>query len=264
MSKKSDMKDALKTPDAFIGTSSVILKWIEDNAAVVFSVIAIATLGGVGYTGYTYWQSHREAQASEAIYKYEADLRKAEEKVRDERAKKLQEAASDKSKTKPALEVVRPVDYAKDYQSSVQKVKEAIKAHSGTRSALVSALNLSYFLQQQKQFQEALEVLEIPTSRPGSGDFLGGFWRMHLGVMLLENNKAEEAIRVYDEVINSAALKAFQPEALLKKGVALELKGAKDQARSVYEKLSREFPNTEASTTASQYLRYLELKSEQG
>lgn len=261
MSKKSDFTDSIKQPDSFVSTSHVVLHWIERHSVVMGSIVALGAALGLSYTGYNFYVNKTESSAAESIYKVESQLKKAESSIRDERAKKMQELASGKTKTAKAAEDARPVDYAKDYAPIVNSMKAALKDQSGTRAAMVSALNLSYFLVQQKQFQEALEVMKTPTKKPSAGDLLSGFWHMHYALVLLENNQADEALKLYSEVLATPDLKPFHAEAMLKSGVASELKGDAPKAKDIYEKIGREFPNTEAASSASQYLRLMELKA---
>ncbi len=261
MSKKSDFKDSIKQPDAFVSVSDQVLRFIESHAKTVGTFVFVGAVLGLGYTGYTYWHSHKEASAAESLYTMEAKLKKAESDIRDERAKKMQGLAGLSGKSNAVADEARPVDFAKDYAAIVGSLKAELKGQSSTRAGMVSALNLSYFLVQQKQFQEALDVLKVPSFTPGTGDLLGGFWRMHYGLVLLENNKPDDAIKLYSEVLTAADLKPFHPEAMLKSGIAYEIKGDATKAKETYEKLGRDFPNTEASSSASQYLRLLEMKA---
>lgn len=260
MSKKIDKND-LKGPDSFQATSHVVLEWIQKHAGLVLSVTGLAIVGTAAWLTMSYLQHKKEQAAVDAIYSSEAALKKAEEKVREDRAKKMQESLKTK---KSAAEPVRPVDFASDYAPLVEKLKVAIQENASTRAAVISALNLSGFLIQQKRYEEALAVLDLPKFKPGQKDVLSGFWHMHRGLTLLENKKADEALEIYNSVLSSEPLKAFHPEALLKAGVAWEVKGDVAKARETYEKLSREHPNTEASTSAQQYLRLIDLKDQKG
>lgn len=257
MSKKLDKTD-VKGPDMFVSTSDRIFAWVEQNArpiAVILLVVALASLAAVGYG---YWKDSRELQAANALFGPEAELKNAEEKLRESRAAQMQASAGKKAAKTPA-----EPDFNKDYAPHVEKMREQIKAHANTKAALVSSLSLTGFLLQQKQFPQALEVLELVKYEPSKGDLLGGFWRMHRGLVFLENQKADEALKEYKAVLESKDLKYFHPEALLKTGVAHELKGDSAKAKEVYERLTREFKDTEASTSAQQYLRLLEMKSQQ-
>lgn len=247
-------KEALKQPDAFVSTSERVFQWLQKHGQLLGLAVGAAAVLAVGWTVYGYWQASAEAKAAEALYAPEADLKKAETKVRDERAKAMQDKKGKE----------RPVDFAADYAPAVEKVKAAIKANGGTKAALVSAMNLSYFLLQQKQYPQALEVLSLTTYTPGSGDIIGGFWLMHQGLVNMENQKYDEAAKAYQSVLDSKALAAFHPEAMLKLGVAYELKGDAAKAKQTYEKIGRDFPNSEASGSAQQYMRLLELKPQQG
>lgn len=252
----------LKAPDAFVLTSEKVFTWIEHNARWIGIVIGVVVVLSLGWIGYGFWESSRELKAAEAIYKAEAELKTVEAKISEERSK-LAEGQDKKKAATP--DQLRPTDYVKDFAPSVAKIKEQIKANGNTKAGLVSALKISYFLMQQKQYQEALAVLDLTTYKPSNKDVLGGFWLMHRGLTYLENQKTDEAIAAYETVTKASALKEFHPEALLKLGVAYEVKGDKTKAREYYQRLESEFPNTEASTSAQQYLRLLDLnQSHQG
>jgi TolA-binding protein len=259
VSKKSDFSDSVKQPDAFVTSTHVVLKFVEDHSKSFAALVLIGAIVGLGYVGMSVWRLNSENKAAEKLYQHEAKLKKAEEQIREERAKKMQALAG--LSAKKTEEEVRPVDFPKDFAPLVASLKAELKNVGSTRAAMVSALNLSSFLVQQKQYQEALEVLQTTDVKPAKSDLLGGFWRMHYGLVLIENNKADEALSFYQDVLNSQELKPFHSEAMLKTGIAQELKGDKDKARDTYEKIGREYPNTEASAAAAQYLRLLELKA---
>lgn len=269
MSSKID-KDMLKNPDLFISTSDKIFNYIEHHFKTAVTLLGLVFFAGVGYVAYGYVTSAKEQKAAEALYQPEAGLRKAENDIKEQQAKVAREKQINEAKVdikgvkkakKEAPLPERTVDFAKDYGSHVDAIKAQLRQFAGTKAALVSALNLSYFLAQQKKYDMAAEVLEIPTYHPKPGELLGGFWYMHRGGILLENQKVEPAIDSFQSVVNSPALKPFHPEALLKLGICFEIKGDAEKARTTYEKISRDFPETEASSFAQQYLRLLELKT---
>ncbi len=266
MTRREKISKELRGPDVFISGSDKILAWAEEHAKSIVAVCLVAIVISVGYVSYSFWNQHQENVAAEALYQPEGELKKTEAKIRDQRAEQMKELAAlgSKSKTAAQPEAARPVDFAQDYAATVEKIRAQIKNHANTRAALVSALNLASFLIQQKQYPLALEVLDVPRYEPGSKDLLGGFRLMHRGLAYLENAKPDDALKAYQEILKSNSLNYFHSEALLKSGVAYELKGDAAKAREVYEKLGREFPNTEASTTGQQYMRLLDLKSQQG
>lgn len=246
----------LKNPDLFVSTSDKIFNYIERHFKAAVALLVLLVVSGVGYVGFGYWKAATEQKAADAIYQPEAGLRKAETDWR-ELQQKNQSAAVAKAKILP---VEKAADYNQVYAMHVEAMKGQIRAHAETKAALIAALNLAHFLTEQKQYTQALEVLEIPKFKPKSGELLTGFWLMHRGGNYLENQKFEPAIDSYQSVVSTPALKPFHPEALLKLGVCYETKGEADKARTTYERVSREFPETEASTFAKQYLRLLELK----
>ena len=256
MSSKID-KEMLKNPDVFVSTSDHIFNYIERHFKTVLTVVAVIVVGGVGYVGVGYMNTRKELKAAEALYVPEAALRKAETSLSEAKAKALT-LDSKKPAVPPQVE-----DFTKDYAPSVEQIKTVIKANDQTRAALVSALSLSAFLLQQKQYTAALDVLQLVKVDVATSDLLGGFWYMQRGVVLMENGQAEPAIEAYDKILKSDSLKAFHPEALLKMGVCREMKGDAGKAREVYERLGREFPETEAAQHAQQYLRLMQMKTPQ-
>lgn len=250
MSSKID-KETLKGPDAFHSFSERVFKKAEEHARLIALGVVVIVVGALGWLGYDYYAAHQENKAAEALYPAEAEIKKVETKLREEGAK---------TPGQPPPKA----DFQADYAAGVDKLKTEIKKFDGTKAAMISALNLVYLLVQQKQYEQALEVIDIPKYRPGGGDILLGFWNMHRGLIYLENQKTEDAIKSYEAVLSAKSLKSFHPEALIKVGVAYEAKGNGQKARESYERVSREFPDTEASSTAKQYLRLMDLKPAQG
>lgn len=265
MSSKDKLtKQDIQGPDMFMTFSEKIFHQIERNASAILAAVGLAAVLAIGFTAYSYYSAGQEHKAAEALFRPETELRDTDTKLREARAKKMQDMAIGKDKTIKVDAIDKPADYDKEYSATVAKLTEAIRAHSGTKAAMVSALNLANFLMQQKQFPAALQVLEAPKYKPSDSDLLAGFWHMHRGLAFIENQKAEDALKEYKEILDSKSLKSFHPEAWLKTGVAYELKGDLNKARETYEKVDREFKGTEASNTASQYLRLLDLKPKQG
>lgn len=235
--------------DVFISTSDHILEFIDRHAKIFGALIGLVALGGIVYVTMGYMDSRRERTANESIYRAEAELRKAR--------------GSEEGIAKYIPSAVSSEDFQKKFASPVAQVESEIQKYSGTKASLVSAMNLSYFLVQQKQFAEALKALESSKYVPSTSDVLSGFWNMHRGLVYLENKDAKRALEAYDAVVKSTALKIFHPEALLKMGYCQEVSGDKEKARELYERVGREFPRSEAAQSAQQYLRVMQLNSAQ-
>ena len=257
---KKDKLD-LKTPDVFHTTSDKIFIWIEEHARTVISVVAAGVVLSLVIIGVNYFAQRREAKAAEAIYQPEDALKKIETRVREERQGETTRVKSAEDKKKP---VAKPLGFAAEFGPAVDALEARLKEFPGTRVALVSALNLSYFLMQEKQPARAMAVLDLVTYRPGSSDLLGGFWHMHRGLALIEAKKFKEATEAYQAVLAQKALVAFHPEALLKLGLTKDLEGDVNGARDAYQKVGREYPGTEASGSAQNFLRLLGLKAQKG
>lgn len=257
-------KKELKSPDTFVSASDRAFAWIERHAQALGLAVGGILVLSLGWIGYGYIQAMAEQRASEALAGPSADLQKAEAKVREERAKMMADLAKEPAKSAAMTQMVRPVDFEKDYGPAVEKVKAAIRQHADTRAATVAAMNLSHFLLQNKQYAAALDVLTLSRREPGGSDILGGFWLMHKGLSLVENQRFDEAARLYESILASKAMASFHPEAILKLGIVYDAKGDSEKARHMYIRLSRDFPQSDAANSAQQYMRLLDLKPRQG
>jgi TolA-binding protein len=240
-------KEEVRGPDMFISSSDKALEFIERHSRAVVSIFVVGVVLGLAYVIMSYVDQRRESSAAESIYSAEAELQKARGK--------------EEGISKFIPEAVSNEDYQKRFAGPVANIEAAIESHADTRASLVAALNLSFFLVQQKQYAEALKALEKTKFQPKSSDLMAGFWNMHRGLVYLENKDTAKAQAAYEAVLHSDGLKVFHSEAMLKLGYCKELSGQKDQARELYEKVSREFPRTEAAQSAQQYLRVMQLQS---
>src|SRR5579872_2339760 len=100
----------LKNPDVFISTSDKVFNFIEHHLMSFLAVVLVAAVGSVAWVTVGWLDSRKEQKAAEALYGPEAELKKAEAKVKDERAKRMQDLVGGKKKEDIKNEV-RPVDY---------------------------------------------------------------------------------------------------------------------------------------------------------
>jgi len=245
VSKSFDPND-VRVPDAFHVAADKSMDFVAKNAKVFLAAFLVLLIGGVGYAAYGFLESRKERMAIEGLYPAEAELKKAQ---------------GGNDSELPIPPVVNAADYDKKYATAVSKYQAQIQSFSDTKAAAVAAMNLSSFLRQQKRYEEAMKVLEIPRFRPSNQDLMAGFWHMHRGIVFLENKAHDQALEAYQNVLKDNALKLFHSEALLKLGFCYEQKGETAKAQESYERIEREFPNTDAAQAAQQYLRILQLKS---
>lgn len=255
-------KKELKKPDAFVETSSHLLRYVEAHAKTVFSALGLIVAVSVCYLAYSYWQSSSEKTAASSIYAAEAELRATQRSIEEERQKKLEDISQKASgKTEiPSPEQLRPSDFDRDFRSKVDKVMEALRENRTSRAALLSSLGLVDFLAEQKKWSLAGEVIAIPVYNPSPKDLLFGLTQLHKGLIALENSKPDEAIQFYQSVIGNADQKLLHPEALLKLGVCFESKQDIPKAREMYEKVMKDFSASESAAQAGQLLKLLDLR----
>lgn len=229
MAKKLS-KDELKTPDAFLTIGQRALDLIEQNLAVIISVLVVLILIGGAVIGYNSYQKHVEMQAAQMLYP-------SQKKISEELAK----------------------DH-KVSESTLKTYETQLKANGGTAVGLASALETASELLKSSQAEQALDVLNLVKYQPKKTDFYFGLLKMTTGLAYLDAGQPDKALTEYTAVIREDAQKAFHPEALLKSGLASEKKNDFDKAKEFYERVSQEFSNTEQGHLALQYMMFLSRK----
>lgn len=249
MSKKTH--DEAKEPDAFISTSEHVVKWLVKYRVPAIGLVVAVLVTSMGWVGFNYWRNRTEVKASNFLFQYESKLRDAESKRVAARTKDL--------KLKPNTES----EYKEFLESPVNAWIEGLATVKNTRAAQLSALMLSQTLWEQKYFEPALRALQVPAVKRSVQNWVDAAWWLHKGVILLENQKADEAIVAFDLVLKSDKAKMFHPEALLKLGISYSVKGEREKAKAQYDRLEQAFPNSEAAKSAKLYRRWSQVQAHQ-
>jgi len=101
--------------------------------------------------------------------------------------------------------------------------------------------------------QEAVKALQdFLASSPGS--FAAPMARAALAGALSESGEPRKALEQYEQLSREEG--AYPPQAaLLEMGICLEKMGKKDEAKKIYERITREFPNSDYSQEAQGRLK---------
>lgn len=232
MSKALSKKE-LKRPDAFMEIGLKAGKWIEDNIKMLLGVLGLALVTTLVWLAYGYYQSSQESKAAEAIFPVETLA--------------LESINKTKSPETPNL----------------AELLNTLKAHGHTKSALSSAIAVIGALQ-GLEGSEGLqkEIVETITYKPSSGSILYGLSKMTWGQVALNNDDVTGAEKAFKDVLGESSQKALHASALIQLGSIAEKKNDFKEARDFYQRVIREFPDTESKRIAEKLIIHLDLLSE--
>lgn len=225
-------KEELKQPDFFVSHGTQMAEFILKFQGIFLTIGALILVGGLAWIGISYWQSHRENAATSALYP-------VEKKIQDE---------SEKNKTIS--------------DASLQDYDKVLHENSSARSSLVSLISLSPQLIKAGKANWALDEIAKLSYQPSNRDMHFGLQKMTQGLLALESQQPDKAIEFYQQILNQDSQKSFHADALLKLGVAYQMKKDVAKARETFEKVRKEHPRTQAGEMAFEYL--LALSQQKG
>ena len=224
--------------DEFVTAMGRITFWMEDHARQALILGGVLVAGVIGSVLFYQFLAQREEKASALLARGVEMLRVP---VRG-------------ADTPPAAPAYATGD-AK-YRAVLDQMDALSQTYPRSRSG---RLGLYYrgvaqlHLGKPKEAQAALE--EFLTSSPGS--FAAPMARATLARALDEAGEHQKALDLYEQLSRGEA-GAYPPEAaLLEMGLCLEKMGKKDDANKIFERITREFPNSEYAQDARGRLKGL-------
>ncbi len=261
MSKKQIEIEA-RTPDAFLTGSERILKWVEDNIAVVGGIFGAILLIGLGWLGYGQFNDFQERRATKAIYAAQMNLNKQRDQVakdENERLEKLLKEMKDKgAKDLPQKEDSK-ADFEAVFAGPAQEVEKQIIAHKSTKAAAIAAIDLAgLYLDQKKPDLAAALLAQVDG---GDSEIIRALVKMQRSTVAMELGDYNRAISGFEDLAGRSGVEFIHAEALLKAGLCYERLEQMDRAKDLYTRVSTEFGESESGRTAKNYLRLLQLNS---
>lgn len=264
-----EMEKEAKAPDAFMVTVDKFGRVVLQYQKPIFAVALIAILGGVGFVGWKFYNKSLESKAATAIFEVEQKMRAKEEEI--SKAKQKEEEEKDKAnkdkkanKEEAAKEQKDPlagVDFEKEFGSLADEYYQVMKAHGGTKAALVAGSDLAGLYSQFKKHEKAAEILEDVLHKASEKTLLFGILKAQLATEMTYLGKWNESVELFQEVLDNKASEYMYATILLKLGVVFEQLGQLDRAKDSYLRASTEFADSDAGKTAKNYLRLLEFKA---
>jgi tetratricopeptide (TPR) repeat protein len=256
-------RKSLKKPDGFLAAISRFFSQIAQHTNVF--IIVIAVLIGVGIIA-GYWMNHLESKSDDA----RNALFLAEKAIETETkalaalekpavpADPKKKAATPESPDPSALEAIsyKKLDVDQKFPDAVKKLKAVDDQFSGTRAAHEARLKLATLYYDHGEFAKALPWYE-KAAGSAPGNFEKALALSSVGYTYENLAKPNEAIHSYQKALNLGE-GGLKGELLL--GMARSYEALHDtaKARSTYDRIVTELPNTEHSKTAELYRGWLQ------
>lgn len=220
-------KEELRAPDFFLAHTQTIVEGIYRVRFVILGLLVISMVFGLGWIGVNYLQNLREQTATTDLYEIE-------------------------KKMKTSLEKTKQMSDA-----DLAEFEKTLIKHASTKSAYVSFVAITPSMLKVGKAAMALDWAK-KMKKPEADNIHFALFRMALGTLSLEAQQFDQAIQNFQEILSSSNWKSFHPEALLKTGIAYQMKNELDKAKSTFETVLKDHPNTQASEMALEYLLYIE------
>lgn len=254
MAKRKLTKEEVKAPDAFVTFSDQVAKVLNDNfqwVAGLVGTVLIVTLGWLGYSSYT---DYVEGHAQEALFEIDKKVAKINIDLND-----LQKDLEKKDQKKSTRPEKSPETLAKNYGAVLSEYEAFIKQNSGTKAAMIAAIQAADLYSTHKVFDKAAQTLGAVEGTAKSSDFFFGLVLYKLAGALTTLGKYDEAVVKLERIVESKQQEHLHSAALLK--IGLNYEGLKDykQAESYYQRVKDEFSSNSAGSMAASYLRLMKL-----
>ncbi|HVK62637.1 MAG TPA: tetratricopeptide repeat protein [Bdellovibrionales bacterium] len=228
--------------------------WAEEHAKLIVSVAVGAIVVALGFIGWQYLGKRQERTAQDAYYAVAQKYEKAREEF--ERAKFNEFAPADQ-KTPGAKAATG--DLQKDYGTIVTDLESVARDHAGTAAGAQAAILASNTYIEYKQPEKAIEISRMTADKLSDSHTLKQLTNMMLGNALAAKGDCQEAVTVWQKIIDNSKATFLHGDASLRAGLCFELLGKNDQALEMYRKASAS--ESGAASTARGLMRALEVKS---
>jgi len=234
----------LRQPDEFQTLGERALQHITDNRKwYILGIIALFVIAGV-VSGVRAIIDHRTEKISkmyaDALESFDAPIVEENEENKENKPEGL----------------YFPTEEAK-YLAALQKFESLQQSYSGSNFGYMALFYIGDCHFKLKRYDKAAEYYARFTDEGSSDlDSLKFVARHNLAQALEMQGKLDDAIKQYDEILNSSD-KVWREQAYFFKGYLLEKQDKKEDAVKMYEKMIEEFPESQLKSKAEKRLMML-------
>lgn len=245
----------IKDADVFQSRMQSGFNWVEDNSKLFIAVLAILVIIGIAYAAVTGLRRHQERVAQDEFYKVEAPFLKKRDAFEKTKFKAfMPKDAEDKTPGEVATG-----DLGKDYGALLTGVESTAKTYAGTAAGSQAAILVAQTYLDYKNPDKAIEYAQIPAKSLPAGHTLAELSRVLWGNALATKGDCQQALDVWQKVLNEKNAAYLASDVNLRMGVCLEKLGQNDRAAEAYRAASK--ADSPSAQSAKGLLRALELKN---
>ena len=230
--------------------------WVSRNFKYILSVLVSGVLILGLFFLNSYWKKRFNKQAAEYLYGARKALMLAEKKAGGDILgfDSSQNFFGQGKKAKNNLEEIEGL--SKNYMA-------AIKEYKHRPAALAASIELAQFLYKYEKPQWAVDLLSA-TSPYKKKNVMGFLVSLQLGSYLMDKAEYAAAIEQMRFITKNESAKWLWPSSLIKIALCYEKQNQMDKAKEIYRQIRKDFPDSQESEKASQYLNLLILQKQLG
>ena len=250
----------VKNPDAVQQSLLGGWHWLEKHAKLVAALIGVLALFAIAWVIYNWYEGRQERKAQDDYYAIESKFTKIKDGFEQARFQAMLPQLKDqKEKAQPATG-----DLAKDFGTLVTDLETFARSHAGTTAGAQAALLAAETYIEYKQPEKAIEIAQVPIKGLGDRHLISNLARVVWGNALVAKGSCQEAVGVWQKVLDTKAVSFLHPDTSLRSGICFEEMNQPDKAAEMYRKVTTESADSAAASTAKGLLRALELKKATG
>ena len=226
--------------------------WVSHNFKyILFILVSGILILGLFFLN-SYWRKQFNKQAAESLYQVRKVLMLAEKKAGGDVLgfDNSQNFFGQSKKAKHNLEEIDGL--SKNYIAVINEYKHR-------PSALAASIELAQFLYKYEKPQLAIDLLST-TSLYKKKNVMGFLLSLQLGSYLMDKAEYAAAIEQMQFITENKSAKWLWPSTLIKIALCYEKQSKIAKAKEVYLQVKKDFPDSQESDRASQYLNLLTLQ----
>lgn len=243
MNKKLS-KEEVKGPDAFIAFSDKAIEHIEKHRKPILVILATAFILGLSFVAIKFIFKKNEQKAQFKLYTIESEYKK--------RSEELVKKTEDKK------------DLTADYGKIIDDYSQFINEYSGSKASYIAALSLADIYDTYNEYSKTFENLKKVTGSLKPDSFFYGLIFSKMGSALLALKKYEDAIQQFQKVVDAKGQTHLRADSLLKIGLSYQQMNNEAKAVEAFERITRDFAESDAAAAAKSYIRLINLKKGKG
>lgn len=228
--------------------------WVEENAKLIVGALALLIFAGIVFAVMQFIGRKQERAAQEAYYSVAVKFEKAKGEFDQAKFEQFAPAGQEKGTAKAATG-----DLEKDYGTVITDLEKIAREHAGTTAGAQAAILAGDTYIQYKQPEKAVELARMTSEKLNDTHTLKHLSNMLLGNALASKGDCQEAVTVWQKLIDNSKASYLHADASVRAGLCFEQLGQTDKALDMYKKASAS--ESGAAATARGLLRALEVKA---